>query len=365
MNSDIQIANIYLDLPDGILDRVYRMLGNVDEQIQPHGVGQTIFGYEYIVPLAACFNRDISNFFPQGALINRKIRIEGCLKTRKELFIVEDSRNLFHEQLVIYLEPAWVNQGFDREECIQDFRFVYKYARVTDNALMIMQTGGQGRNINLEVNDPCPRYEPFCADGCSDFNYIDLGIKSDVHHIFYAVKNTTHAAEHSIYRLHRPVMVIPPILGTHAHPRGFLGRMDFNPHRGVLAWCKVKFDYNDTYIEVESSDVGVLESPYESCQTYPDHLEGLAVRCYDAFFLHPPLNEIHYPKGDSTCIKMGFAPSQALLDIMNEDRFIRIDEREFILPRPKFRCWVDVVTIKILRLEQGMIGLAIPEQVMC
>ena len=351
LNCDLMIMNLYCDITN-VLPIVNNMLGNVPSQIQPHGVGQTLEAWEYSVPIKNCLSVNIPRFFPLASLINRTLRIEGVLRNQARLFIVEDSRILDQEQPVVYLKPEWLH---NYSNTIRDFKFVYKYVNVTDDEAITIQSGGQARNICLEVFDPTPLYQPFRIDGCSDFNYVDLGIRTDVHHIFFGVKNVTNAAEHSCFTILRPIMVQAPNLVT-----GALGRMDFTPgNNRILPFSKVKFDYNDTYIEIEDSFAFNQESVFETCLSYPHHLPGLCLKSYDAgiFSLHPSLGDVHLPNGNSTKITMGFIPSQTVIDLHNQNRTVTVDGKVIRIPKPQYTTWVDVVSVKLFRIEQSAIAL--------
>jgi hypothetical protein len=371
LSSDLMISNTYFDLQAGLREALYSMVGNLPDQIEPHAVGDFIPAYTYILPLKNCFNDNFANRFPLAALgITKTLKICGKLRNISELFILGNSKIINHPQPVVYIRPKWLDSKHGESQIISNFNLYYKASRVPDFDLNTMIYGGQQRNLCLEVFDPLPFSSEF--DSCNgESNRYHLGRYANVHHIFFGIKNVTNQAEGSVYSLIRPQLIIAPTKSS-------LGRLNFNPDGNHSPYQCVEFTYNGISEQIDWRDMQ-FANPYEVCVSTPQfHTKGLGIKCFDPFNLHPQYSS-NWPNGNESDIYMRIVPSKDIIEKRcNEDKMIKIEEffakgsinpitklpceddcyidMEYRIEREKFRIFVDVVTVKIFRIENGTIA---------
>lgn len=374
LSSDLMINNVYFDLEGGLREALAHMIGNVPDQIEPHAVGDFIPAYTYILPLKNCFNDNFANRFPIASLgITKTLKICGRLRCVSELFILGNSQILDQPQPIVYVKPKWLTSKHGECQNISGFNLYYKASRLPDFDLNTMIYGGQQRNICLEVFDPLPFSREY--DSCIEGNRYYLGKYANVHHIFFAIKNVSNSAEGSVYSLRRPELCIAP-------RRNHLGKLNFCPDNNNSPYQAVEFTYNGISECIDWRDMQYF-NPYEVCVSTPEyHTKGLGLKCFDPFNLHPQYS-MNWPNGNESDIYLRISPSKDIIEnnsnghrtvvaeeffekgekdpitgkTLEEDKYF---EMTYKIDKERFRIIVNVVTVRIFRIENGTICPVIP-----
>jgi len=184
-------------VPSGKRNGYNNMIGNFDDMTKPHAPGVTIPSYTLNLPLPFFYSRDSGVALPTAALPYNDMRINFSFRNWYDLLIVDD---LGASPGTAPSAPAQLADIGGSAPCLGNTQVWANYAIVSNDERKRMACAF--RDILIEQVQTAPRqtYSPATNQQPS----YDIRLSHAIKVFFFAVRNTTNAAEWSNYTCAQP-----------------------------------------------------------------------------------------------------------------------------------------------------------------
>lgn len=185
-------------VPSGKGNGYKNMIGQFDEMIAGHGVGEAIDSYTLSLPLPFFFSRDSGVALPTAALPYNDMRINFSFRKWSELLILSDSGNLITNQNTV---PV-VGSDIATEPVLGQSQVWANYAIVSNDERKRMACAPRDMVIEQVQTAPKQTFAPATNPTPS----YDIRFSHAIKVLFFAVRNTTTPNEWSNYTAASPVV---------------------------------------------------------------------------------------------------------------------------------------------------------------
>lgn len=193
-------------VPSGKRNGYNNMIGNFDDMIGPHGVGETIESFTLNLPLPFFYSRDSGVALPTAALPYNDMRIQFSFRNWSDLLILEDNANAATEARVAIVVGAAADIA--ATPTLSNTNVWANYAIVSNDERKRMACAP--RDILIEQVQTAPR-QTF-APATNATPQFDIRFSHAIKVLFFAVRNSTWASEWSNYTCASPVPAAGPAI---------------------------------------------------------------------------------------------------------------------------------------------------------
>jgi hypothetical protein len=341
-------------VPESKRNGYNNMIGNVDELIQPHYPNDPIEATTLNLPLPFFYSRDSGVALPTAALPYNEMRINFFFRDWDDLLILQKENTLTlpvgGDRRVAKIVASDLVGG--TPPVLGSTQVWANYAIVSNDERKRMACAP--RDILIEQVQTAPK-QTF-VPATNQQQSFDIRFSHAIKVLFFAVRNNTHKAEHSIYHTSSPIISLPA--STPIGSTTVAGTVNFAPEgtsKDPIRQTSLIYE-NTNRLAQMGSDYFSLVNPWYHAPTIPTDT-GYHSYSYSLDFISlDPMGSTNYGKLTNVSIVPEASEYAKTVNVQNGDTTIVGKGSDF---KQTFEFIVTAINNNIIRVSGGALGFPV------